>query len=104
MQDKIDSYYKFSQRQIKDIQAKKTVLIVIDMQKYQVQKDFTAYKAFNKITPGLLDYFISEVENKVIPNLQKLINFCHEVGTLVIYTKYSSYMPNGSDLPTTTKK
>ncbi|MFW9897528.1 MAG: cysteine hydrolase family protein [Candidatus Thorarchaeota archaeon] len=104
MQEKIDSYYKFSQRQLKDILAKKTALLVIDMQKYQVQKDFTAYKAFNKITPGLLDYFISEVENKVIPNLQKLINFCREIGTLVIYTKYSSYMPDGSDLPNTTKK
>lgn len=99
MNEKIDSQYKFFQRQIKDIQPKRTTLIVVDMQKYQVQKDFIAYKAMNTVTPGILDYFVSEVEKKVTPNLRKLINFCHEVEVPVIYTKYSSFMPDGSDLP-----
>ena len=99
MEEKIDSHYKFFQRQIKDIQSKRTTLIVVDMQKYQVQKDFIAYKAMNTVTPGILDYFASEVEKKVAPNLRKLINFCHEVGVPVIYTKYSSFMPDGSDFP-----
>ena len=98
MEEKIESHYKFYQRQIRDIQPKKTTLIVVDMQKYQVQKDYIAYKAMNTVTPGILDYFVSEVEKKVTPNLRKLINFCHEVGTPVIYTKFSSFMPDGSDL------
>jgi len=103
MTEKIDSHYKFFQRQIKDIQSKRTTLIVVDMQKYQVQKDFIAYKALNTVTPGILDYFVSEVEKKVTPNLRKLINFCHEVGVPVIYTKYSSFMPDGSDFSKSVK-
>ena len=98
MQEKIDSHYKFYQKQIRAIQPKKTALIVVDMQKYAVQKNFIAYKIMDTITPGILDYFVSEVEQKVTPNLRKLINFCHEVGILVVYTKFSSFMLDGSDL------
>ncbi|MFW9939187.1 MAG: cysteine hydrolase family protein [Candidatus Thorarchaeota archaeon] len=103
MQEKINVFYKFQQGLIRDIDPKKAALIVVDMQKYQVQKDYIAYKAMDKITPGILDYFVSEVENKVIPNLQKLIKFCHEVKIPVIYTKFSSFMADGSDLSKTTK-
>ena len=84
MEDKIDSQYKFSQKLIKDIQPKRTTLIVVDMQKYQVKKDFIAYKALNTVTPGILDYFVEEVENKVTPNLRKLIDFCHDAEITVI--------------------
>lgn len=98
MEEKIEAHYNFYQKQIRDIQPKKTALIVVDMQKYAVQKDFIAYKLMDTVTPGILDYFVSEVEQKVTPNLRKLINFCHEVGILVIYTKFSSFMPDGSDL------
>ena len=89
---------------IRDIKPKQTALIVIDMQKYQVQKEYTVFKAMNNITPGILDYFVREVENKVTPNLRKLIDFCHEVGIPVIYTKFSSFMPDGSDLSKNAKR
>lgn len=98
MQERIDSHYKFYQKQIRDIKPKKTALIVVDMQKYSVQKDYIAYKLMNTVTPGILDYFASEVEKNVTPNLRKLIDFCHEVGIPVIYTKFSSFISDGSDL------
>ncbi|NVM19842.1 MAG: cysteine hydrolase [Candidatus Lokiarchaeota archaeon] len=97
MDEKISAFYKFVQAQKFDIIPKKTALIVVDMQKYQVEKDYIAYKAMNKVVPGILDYFVKEVEEKVTPNLRKLIDFCHEVGIPVIYTKFSSFMPDGSD-------
>ena len=98
MEEMIDNFYKFNQRLIGDIIPKQTALIVVDMQKYQVQKDYAAYKAMNNVTPGILDYFVEEVENKITPNLRKLIDFCHEIGIPIIYTKFSSFMPDGSDL------
>jgi len=92
MQEKIKGFYKFRQGLINDIEPKKTALIIVDMQKYQVQKDYIAYKAMDNVTPGILDYFVAEVENKVTPNLRKLIDFCHEVKIPVIYTKFSSFI------------
>jgi len=98
MEEKINMYYNIAQSQIGDIIPKNTALIVVDMQKYQVKKDYAAYKALNKVTPGILNYFVDEIERKVTPNLRKLIDFCHEVGITVVYTKFSSFMPDGSDL------
>jgi nicotinamidase-related amidase len=103
MEEKINNFYDFHQRLMDDIIPNHTALIVVDMQKYQVQKDYAVYKAMNNVTPGILDYFVEEVENKVIPNLRKLIDFCHEVGIPVIYTNFSSFMPDGSDLTKGTK-
>ncbi|MFX0020255.1 MAG: cysteine hydrolase family protein [Promethearchaeota archaeon] len=103
MEEKINAFYQFIQGQKIDINPKTTALIVIDMQKYQVKKDYIAYKAMNNITPGILDYFVKEVELKVTPNLRNLIEFCHEVDIPVIYTKYSSFMPDGSDFPKAVK-
>jgi len=97
MEEKIDAFYKFTQRTLGEIVPKSTALIVVDMQKYQVEKDYVAYKSLDSIIPGFLEYFVNEVKQKVTPNLQKLIDFCHETGITVIYTKYSSFMPDGSD-------
>jgi nicotinamidase-related amidase len=103
MEEKINKFYNFVQGRRIEVNPKTTALIVVDMQKYQVQKDYIAYKSMNKITPEILDYFVREVENNVAPNLRKLINFCHEVDIPVIYTKFSSFMPNGRDFSKTIK-
>ena len=97
MEDKINTVYKVVQGLMGDIVPTKTVLIIVDMQKYQVKKEYAACKSLEKVAPGVMDYFVNEVEQKVVPNLQKLLKFCHEAGIPVIYTKYSSFMPDGSD-------
>jgi len=97
MGEKIEALYKFAQSGLSDIIPKKTALIVVDMQKYQVEKEYGAYKSLDNIIPGFLEYFVKEVEEKVTPNLRKLIDFCHDAEITVIYTKYSSFMPDGSD-------
>jgi nicotinamidase-related amidase len=98
MEKNIDKFIKIRKALMGEIKTEETALIVVDMQKYQVKKDWTAYKAMNTIVPGMLEYFVEHVEKKVIPNLRKLIDFCREVNIPVIYTKFSSFMPDGSDL------
>jgi nicotinamidase-related amidase len=43
------------------------------------------------------------VENVVIPNLGRLIDFRHKVEIPIIYTKFSSFMPDGNDLTNSIK-
>lgn len=97
MEEKINAFYNIAQVRLGDIIPKNTALIVVDMQKYQVEKDYSLYKSLDQTIPGMLEYFVKEVEEKVTPNLRKLIDFCHDVGITVIYTKFSSFMPDGSD-------
>jgi len=51
MEEKIDALYKFTQRGLGDVVPKKTALIVVDMQKYQVEKEYGAYKSLDNIIP-----------------------------------------------------
>ncbi len=97
--EKLNNYLRFRHNQMGDIDPKKTALLIIDMQKYQVEKEWAIYKTLDQISPGLMDYFVEQVEKKVVPNLQKLIEFCHEAKIPVIYTKFSGFMLDGSDLP-----
>jgi biuret amidohydrolase len=104
MEDKLNAVYKVIQGLMGDIDSTKTALIIVDMQKYQIKKEHAAYKSLEKVAPGVLDYFVNEVERRVIPNLQKLVKFCHEKEIPVIYTKYSSFMLDGSDFSKSVKK
>ena len=99
--EKIEKFLKFGQTLLGDIDPKKTVLLIIDMQKYQVQAGCSAYKSMNTISEGILDYFVEEVQKKVVPNLREFIKFCREVKIPIIYTKYASFMVDGTDLPKT---
>ena len=97
--ENVEKYLRLRRNFMGDIDPKKTVLLVIDMQKYQVEREWAVYKIMDTNSPGLLEYFVEEVQKKVVPNLQKLIQFCHEMKIPVIYTKFSSFMVDGSDLP-----
>ena len=97
--EKFEKLIEMKKNLMGKIRPTKTALLVIDMQKYQVQKEWIAYKSMDSFIPGSWDYFVEEVEKKVVPNLQKLIDFCHEIEIPVIYTKFSGYMRDGSDFP-----
>jgi nicotinamidase-related amidase len=97
--ENVEKYLRLRRNFMGDIDPKKTVLLVIDMQKYQVEREWAVYKIMDANSPGLLEYFVEEVQKKVVPNLQKLIQFCHEMKIPVIYTKFSSFRVDGSDLP-----
>jgi nicotinamidase-related amidase len=97
MEEKINTVYKVVQGLLGEIIPEETALIIVDMQKYQVKKGYATYNSLEKLASGVMDYFINEVERRVIPNIRDLIHFCHEVGITVIYTKFSSFMPDGSD-------
>lgn len=99
----MEKYLRLRRDLMGEIDPQKTALLVIDMQKYQVEREWAMYKILNANSPGLLDYFIEEVRKRVVPNLQKLIQFCHEMKVPVIYTKFSSFMTDGSDLPKPTQ-
>jgi nicotinamidase-related amidase len=78
--------------------AQKMALLIIDMQKYQVRKEGASYKVLSLQVPGVLDYYMDQVKSVVEPNLSELISICREKGIKIIFTKYCSFLEDGSDL------
>lgn len=98
-EDILEKWLKIKNSMTPEIKPEKCGLLIIDMQEYQVRKNWTAYKLANAMVPGLLDYFMHQTENIVEPNIKKLVDFFRNNDLKVIYTMYSSFQKEGGDLP-----
>jgi nicotinamidase-related amidase len=81
-----------------EIKPHKSALLIIDMQEYQVRKDWPLYRLMNESVPGILDYFVDQVSKVVEPNIKKLIDLFRENKMKIIYAMFSSFNKDGSDL------
>jgi nicotinamidase-related amidase len=80
-----------------EIIPNKSALLIIDMQEYQVKKDWPAYKLMDKLIPGIWDYYCDQVSKIVEPNIKRLIDLFRENKIKIIYTMFSSFNKDGSD-------
>ena len=80
-----------------EIIPNKSALLIIDMQEYQVKRDWPAYKLMDKWIPGIWDYYCDQVSKIVEPNIKRLIDLFRENKIKIIYTMFSSFNKDGSD-------
>jgi nicotinamidase-related amidase len=77
----------------------RTVLMVIDMQRYFVQTAYPWGKAVAKIFPDNAPDYFKRLENVVVPNCQKLQKAFRAAQASVIYTAFGSVRNDGLDMP-----
>ncbi len=82
----IEKWLKIKNSMTPEIKPDKCGLLIIDMQEYQVRKNWTAYKLADAMVPGLLDYFMDQTETVVEPNIKKLVDFFRKNNLKIIYT------------------
>jgi nicotinamidase-related amidase len=97
-QDAVEAHLALRRAMTPAIVPSKAALLVIDMQEYQVRKGWTCYRAANEFSPGLLDDFMHQVETVAEPNIARLVDLFREKGMRIVYTKFSSFSKDGSDL------
>lgn len=96
-EDLIEIYLETRRTMVPTISPLKSALLIIDMQKYQVRKEWTVYKFLNSLSPGFLDYFVKQVSEVVEPNIKRLVDFFRENNMKIVYTLFSSRNKDGSD-------
>jgi nicotinamidase-related amidase len=80
-----------------EIVPSKTALIVIDMNYVDSHRDYGVAPVIKAL--GLpADAFFDEIDNKVIPNIQKLLAAFRKNGMKVVYTVIGAELPDLSDL------
>jgi nicotinamidase-related amidase len=94
----IEKWLEIKKSMAPDIDPKQSALLIIDMQEYQVRKDWAFYKFMDNMVPGIFDYFVTQVSNVTEPNITRLIDFFREKKIKIIYTMFSSFNKDGSDL------
>jgi nicotinamidase-related amidase len=94
----IDKWIEVRKSMAPEIDPKNSALLIIDMQEYQVRKEWPPYKLANTMVPGIFDYFSEQVSNVAEPNIIRLIDLFREKKIKIIYTMFSSFNDDGSDL------
>jgi biuret amidohydrolase len=81
------------------LQKDKTALVIVDMQ-YATACRFTGLGKWLKETgkERLGKYRFDRIENIVVPNIIKILNFCRENSIRVIYLTFGSEMSDYSDM------
>ena len=97
-EDLIQKWLEIRKTMTPEITPNKSALLIIDMQEYQVTKDWPVYKLMDRWIPGILDYFCDQVSKVVEPNIKRLIDLFRENKIKIIYTMFSSFNKDGSDL------
>ena len=79
--------------------ARRTALLVIDMQYHDACPGVGYSMALERIAPGSSAYFDERVEQTVIPALQRVIPACRRNGIRVVYVRLGSAYRDYRDMP-----
>ena len=80
------------------MKAKKTALVIVDMQKYYLLPESPYCRYFSDIQPGCLDYISQRCKSMVIPNLIELQDFFRFNESPVIFLKLCAKSPDRKEL------
>ncbi len=86
------------------LDARRTALLVVDMQLYFVGAGRGVTGAVARDVPGSGSYFYDRVDRVVVPALRRLLDFFRAGRLRVLYTNYASLEPDGSDLLPTVRE
>lgn len=81
-----------------ELDAKKTALLVIDMQNASAHPEYGWGVYLKEKMPEVHSYYYGRLARTVIPNNARLLGFFRENGLRVIYLALGSMLPDGSDL------
>ncbi|MBI4289039.1 MAG: cysteine hydrolase [Chloroflexi bacterium] len=81
-----------------ELQPQSTALLIVDMQYMFAHPDFGYARMLRSRYPRAADYFLKRVQDEVIPNHGKLLQFFRQHGLRVVYVTLGAALPDGSDM------
>ena len=84
---------------------KQTALVIVDMQYSDAHRDFgIGAKAKRLGAEAQFAYYFDRLDSLVIPNIQRMQEFCRSVGIEVIFLRIASLLRDGRELNTMQKR
>ena len=75
-----------------------TALMIIDMQNYDTQPDRGLGIIMHRDFPDMAEYYYGRVQEVVIPNHVRLLDFFRSTGRPIIFVTVGPELPDGSDM------
>lgn len=88
-----------------ELNPQETALVVVDMQYSDAHRDYgLGLKAKRNGTEANFAYYFDRLETLVIPNIQRMQQFCRSVGIEVIFLRIASFLRDGREMNTMQKR
>jgi len=81
------------------LEAERTALVVIDVQRFFTQPDSDFAQVLQQLAPGALDGYFQRVNSTVLREIQELQKCFRSLGLPVIHCVFGSCTQEGQDLP-----
>ena len=92
-------YGSFTYNEGMEIDPDSTALVIVDMQPSLTSSQVGMGRAYNQLLKISTDYFDRRVQELVIPNIARLLEFFREKGMMVVYIVTWSETDDLSDMP-----
>ena len=80
-----------------EIDLPKTALVVVDMQRGYTDPEMGVGPRLEKDFPDIHRYYYSTIGEKVLPSIERLLDFARSRGLECIYTRMGQQLPDGRD-------
>lgn len=77
----------------------RSALLVIDVQRYFVSKEYPFGQVLERLVPGVTDGYFKRVKESVLPNIFRLLEVFRSVNRPIVFTGTGSYSQDGAELP-----
>jgi nicotinamidase-related amidase len=81
-----------------EVDRSTTALLIIDMQYHDAHPDYGLGKLLRTVDPARASYYFARLQEVVIPNIKRLLDFFRSNSLRVIYLTVGSVLEDGSDL------
>jgi len=81
------------------LDATRSALIVVDVQRFFASPDSPFAQVFGRIAPGMMDGYFERVRSTVLPNIRRLQQCFRSQNLPVIFCSFGSFLADGQDLP-----
>jgi nicotinamidase-related amidase len=97
--DKIMEIIRLKDEAPLDFDARRSALLVIDMQRYFVGPDHPFAQALERLVPGSTEGYFRRVRERVVPNIRRLLEAFRAEGRHVVFTGTGTHTDDGRELP-----
>lgn len=81
------------------LDTSRTALVIIDVQRYFVDPNYTFGQLFERLNPGVTAGYFKRVKERVVPNIRRLQRVFRDRARPILYTATGTRTGDGKDLP-----
>src|ERR1700688_4879647 len=96
--EKVQELFRIKDRAPLVLDAGRTALVVVDVQRFFAQPDYAFAQTFEKLVPGVTAGYFNRVDETVLPGIKRLLECFRARKLPIIYFAVGCHTADGCDI------